>query len=207
MPESRKTIIALALLLFVLTLLAYAPALGGGFIWDDDDYVENNPNLRTAGGLVDIWTKPRTSPQYYPMVFTTFWIEHQLWGLSATGYHVVNVLLHATAAVLLWRVLVALEIPAAWLAACLFAIHPVHAESVAWITERKNVLSGVFYFASALCYLAWASRPSVPAERRKDKRSGETPKPRWGLYVFALVLFIAALLSKTVTCSLPAALC
>jgi tetratricopeptide (TPR) repeat protein len=131
--------------------------------------------------------------------------------LSATGYHVVNVLLHATAAVLLWRVLVRLEVPAAYLAAIIFALHPVHAESVAWVTERKNVLSGVFYFGAALCYVAWtsvawASRPSLSAERHGKKSSGETPKPRWGFYAIALLLFVAALLSKTVTCSLPAAL-
>ena len=188
MPDARKTIVGMSVLLYALTLLAYAPALRGGFIWDDDDYVENNANLTSARGLIDIWLAPRSSPQYYPIVFTTFWVEHQLWGLNATGYHVVNVLLHATAALLLWRVLVALEIPAAFLAACLFAIHPVHAESVAWITERKNVLSGVFYFASALTYLHWTQRG-----RPRD-------------YVIALVLFIAALLSKTVTSSLPAAL-
>jgi len=202
----RKTIIGLSLLLFALTLLAYAPSIRGGFIWDDDDYVENNANLRSAGGLVDIWTAPRTSAQYYPMVFTTFWVEHQLWGLSAPGYHLVNVLLHATAAVLLWRLLLALEIPAAWLAACLFAIHPVQVESVAWITERKNVLSAVFYFASALCYVAWASRPSVTADRQKGKSLDQTPKPSCALYFVSLTLFVAALLSKTVTCSLPAAL-
>src|SRR4051812_380257 len=119
-------------LLFALTLLAFAPALTGGvildgdayltnnthlpspsrppplpggFIWDDDDYVTNNPNLRSLSGLADIWISPRSSPQYYPLVHTSFWIEHQLWGLNPTGYHVVNVLLHATAAVLLWRVL------------------------------------------------------------------------------------------------------
>ena len=206
MLAPRKTIIGLSLLLFALTLLAYAPSIRGGFIWDDDDYVENNANLRSAGGLVDIWTAPRTSAQYYPMVFTTFWVEHQLWGLSAPGYHLVNVLLHATAAVLLWRLLLALEIPAAWLAACLFAIHPVQVESVAWITERKNVLSAVFYFASALCYVAWASRPSVTADRQKGKSSNQTPKPRCALYFVSLTLFVAALLSKTVTCSLPAAL-
>ena len=188
MPDARKTIVGITLLLCALTLLAYAPALRGGFIWDDDDYVENNANLRSARGLLDIWTAPRSSPQYYPMVFTTFWVEHQLWGLNATGYHVVNVLLHATASVLLWRVLVALEIPAPLLAACLFAIHPVHVESVAWITERKNVLSAVFYFASALAYLKWDTHA-----RRRD-------------YLLALLLFVAALLSKTVTCSLPAAL-
>ena len=194
------------MLLYALTLLAYAPAIRGGFIWDDDDYVENNANLRSPRGLIDIWTAPRTSPQYYPMVFTTFWMEYQLWGDSATGYHLINALLHATAAVLLWRLLVALEIPAAYLAAIIFALHPVHAESVAWITERKNVLSAVFYFASALLYVAWASRPSVPAEPQSKKSSGGTRTQRWGLYLLALILFIAALLSKTVTCSLPAAL-
>ena len=188
MPTPRKTTVRLALLLYVLTLMAYAPALRGGFIWDDDDYVENNANLTSARGLIDIWASPRTSPQYYPLVFTTFWVEHQFWDARATGYHVVNVLLHATAALLLWRVLIALEIPAAFLAACLFAIHPVQVESVAWITERKNVLCGVFYFASALAYLHWMQRGD-----RRDR-------------LIALVLFVAALLSKTVACSLPAAL-
>jgi protein O-mannosyl-transferase len=186
--KPRNTIAALALLLYALTLLAYAPAIRGGFIWDDDDYVQNNANLRSPHGLIDIWTAPRTSPQYYPMVFTTFWMEYQLWGDSATGYHLVNVLLHATAAVLLWRVLVALHIPAAYVAAIIFALHPIHAESVAWITERKNVLSAVFYFAAGLAYLRWDQHG-----RPRD-------------YVVALILFIAALLSKTVTCSLPAVL-
>jgi tetratricopeptide (TPR) repeat protein len=172
-------------MLYALTLLAYAPAIRGGFIWDDDDYVENNANLRSMRGLADTWVAPRTSPQYYPMVFTTFWIEHQLWGTNATGYHLVNVLLHATAAVLLWRVFATLEIPGAFLAACLFAVHPVHAESVAWITERKNVLSAVCAFASALFYL-----------RDRSRR----------YYAFAFVLFTLALLSKTVSCALPAAL-
>lgn len=216
MPDPRKTFGRLALLLFALTLLAYAPALRGGFIWDDDDYVTNNPNLRTLDGLRDIWLEPRSSPQYYPMVFTSFWIEHQIWELSPTGYHLVNVLLHVTAAVLLWRVLVALTIPAAYLAAIIFALHPVHAESVAWITERKNVLSAVFYFGAALAYVTWAdlrsaSRPSAPAKRQPKKSAGETPtagppKSRWDLYAVALLLFVAALMSKTVTCSLPAAL-
>src|SRR2546423_729346 len=135
-----------------------AAALRGGFIWDDDDYVTNNPNLRSLSGLSDIWLSPRASPQYYPLVHTSFWIEQHLWGLHAPGYHIVNVLLHATAAILLWRVVVLLELPGAFLAACLFAVHPINVESVAWITERKNVLSAVFYFASALGYLRWEQR-------------------------------------------------
>src|SRR2546423_5915961 len=147
-----------ALLLIALTLLAYLPVLRGGFIWEDDDYVTNNANLRSLSGLRDVWLSPRASPQYYPLVHTSFWIEQHLWGLHAPGYHIVNVLLHATAAILLWRVLVLLELPGAFLAACLFAVHPINVESVAWITERKNVLSAVFYFASALGYLRWEQR-------------------------------------------------
>ena len=181
MAESRKTIVRGALLLYVLALIAYAPAIRGGFIWDDDDYVENNANLRSPRGLLDIWIAPRTSPQYYPMVFTSFWIERQLWGENATGYHLANVLLHATAALMLWRLLVKLELPAAFVAACLFAVHPVHAESVAWITERKNVLSAVFALGAALCYVAWASRPSTCGgqfsfnRKSEEKERGDEP--------------------------------
>ena len=172
-----------AALILVLTLLAYLPVLGGGYIWDDDDYVTTNAALRTPAGLVDIWLHPHATPQYYPLVFTSFWIEHAIWGLHPAGYHVVNVLLHAIAAILLWRVLLMLDLPppAALIAACVFAVHPVNVESVAWITERKNVLSAVFYFASAWMFL------------------------RGKLWV-ALALFACALVSKSVTCSLPAAL-
>jgi tetratricopeptide (TPR) repeat protein len=175
-------------ILLALTLLAFAPALHAGFIWDDDDYVLNNPNLRDASGLVATWGQLRASPQYYPMVFTSFWVEYHLWGTRPAGYHFVNILLHAAAAILLWRVLETLEIPGAFLAAALFAVHPIAVESVAWITERKNVLSAMFYFAAALAYLRWDA-----------KRTAAT-------YLLVLGLFVAALLSKTVTCSLPAAL-
>ena len=184
------------LVLFLLTLLAYLPALRGGFVWDDNDYVTENRTLRSVEGLKQIWFKPGAVPQYYPLVHTTFWFEYHLWELNPFGYHIVNVLLHGLGAILLWRVLVRLELQAAWLAAALFAVHPVCVESVAWITERKNVLSGVFYFAAALLYLRFLAG-------RERRLMGER---HWVWYVLALVCFIAALLSKTVTCSLPAAL-
>ncbi len=183
-------------LIILLVFLAYLPALRGGFIWDDDYYVTQNPTLHDLGGLQRIWFKVGAVPQYYPMVHTTFWLEYHLWGLNPVGYHLINVLLHATAAILLWQVLLRLRIRGAWLAAVLFALHPVCVESVAWITERKNVLSAVFYFAAALAYLrfaAWAE-------------PGGPNRLRWYWYLGALVLFMAALSSKTVTCSLPAAL-
>ena len=184
-----------------MTLVAYAPAIRAGFVWDDDAYVTANRTLRTLDGLRRIWFEPGAVSQYYPLVFTGYWLEYRLWGLQPMGYHVVNVLLHALGAVLLWRVLLRLDVPGAWLAAALFALHPVHVESVAWVTERKNVLSGVFYLGTALAYLRFAadSLPQAMGATRSTHR-------RWRWYGLALVLFVGALLSKTVTCSLPAAL-
>jgi len=182
--------------LVAMLLLAYQPALRAGFIWDDDAYVTDNPTLRSAAGLRQIWLEPGATPQYYPLVFTTFWIEHRLWGLNPAGYHLLNILLHAANAVLLRALLRRLQVPGATGAVLLFALHPVHVESVAWITERKNVLSGTFYLASLLVYLRFA---------RLGDRLPATPRV-WLWYTLALVLFAAALFSKTVTCTLPGAI-
>jgi Flp pilus assembly protein TadD len=186
-----------ALLLMLMTILAYQPVWHAGFIWDDDVYVTGNPMLHSIRGLAQIWCDPTATAQYYPLVHTSFWMEYHLWGLNPLGYHVVNVLLHILAAILLWRVLVRLQAPGAWLAAGIFALHPVAAESVAWVTERKNVLSTVFYFAAALAYWRW-NNPLA--------EGGTTGRNIWRWYFFAFVMFLFALLSKTVTCSLPAAL-
>ncbi len=184
------------LLLVAAVLLAYLPVWHAGFIWDDDVHVTQNATLNDLAGLWRIWFQVGAVPQYYPLVHTTFWVEHHLWGLHPLGYHLDNVLLHAAGALLLGCVLGRLQVPGSWLAAAIFALHPVQAESVAWVTERKNVLSGVFYFAAALAWLAFDPPGRVEGLRRR----------RWGYYWVALVLFAAALLSKTVTCSLPAAL-
>jgi tetratricopeptide (TPR) repeat protein len=177
--------------LMVMVLLAYAPAYHAGFIWDDPDHILGNQTLRSLHGLWEMWTVPTSLPQWYPLVHTTFWLEYHLWGVSPAGYHIVNILLQAASAVLLWRLLVTLAVPGAWLAAALFAVHPIHVESVAWITERKNTLSALLYFAAAIAYLRPGAR-------------NETSRWRW--YVASLLLFTAALFSKTVVCSLPAAL-
>lgn len=184
------------LLLMAVVVIAYVPAIRGGYVWDDDSYVTGNAHLRTVDGLGKIWFQPNASPQYYPLVFTSFWIEFHLWELHPLGYHLINVFLHGFSAVLLWLVLRRLSVPGAWLAACLFALHPVHVESVAWITERKNVLSGVCYLSALLMYLRASALDGQPTRN----------STWWRRYIVCLLLFMAALLSKSVTCSLPAVL-
>ena len=179
--------IGLAALLFGLLLFVYLPALQGGFLWDDDAHI-TRPTLQSFSGLWSIWFKPGATQQYYPLLHTAFWVEHGLWGVAVVGYHLINLLLHAGAAFLLVAVLRKLAVPGAWLAAFVFALHPVQVETVAWISEQKNTLSTVFYLASALIYLRF--------DQSRQKRH----------YLIALALFLMALASKTVTATLPAAL-
>jgi len=185
--EERSFTWWLGALIFSLTLLAYLPALSGGFIWDDAGHV-TRPELQSLQGLGRIWCEVGATQQYYPVLHTAFWVEHLLWGDAAAGYHILNLLLHATAACLLGIVLRRLAVPGAWLAALLFALHPVCVESVAWIAEQKNTLSTVLYFCAALAYL-----------RFDEDRRGRG-------YALATGLFLLALLTKTVTATLPAAL-
>lgn len=179
----------------LLVVAAYQPVVRAGFIWDDDDYVTKNTTLRDTAGLMRTWTDRHANPQYYPLVHTTFWIEYHLWGLRPLGYHLVNVGLHTVNALLLWALLHRLSVPGAWWAAALFAVHPVMVESVAWITERKNVLSTFFYLVSFLALLR-----SWPPEEERPSLAG-----RWLFYGLAVTAFALALFSKTVACSLPAA--
>jgi tetratricopeptide (TPR) repeat protein len=205
---------------FVATLIAYWPMLHGSFIWDDDAHV-TKPVLRSLHGLWRIWFEVGATQQYYPVLHSAFWLEHRLWGDATLGYHLTNVFLHATAACLFGLILRRFwkRDDAAWLAAFLFALHPVGVESVAWISEQKNTLSVVFYLASAMTHLRWRetlvvkqvglggrARPLAPSALgvSPNERSGATAQPY--LYFVALGLFVLALLSKSVTATLPAAL-
>jgi tetratricopeptide (TPR) repeat protein len=182
-----------ALAIFGATIAAYFPSMRGSLLWDDDAHI-TPPRLQTLGGLWRIWSHLGTTQQYYPVLHSAFWVEHAAWGDSVLGYHLVNVALHATSACLFAMVLTRIwpQGPGwpwvAWLAAAVFALHPVCVESVAWISEQKNTLSLAFYLLSALAYL------------RFDRERG------WGRYLLALFLFLLALLSKSVTATLPAAI-
>ena len=150
---SRARIWLFAMGLVLATIFAYRPVWKGGFVWDDEFYVTKNRLLTAPDGLRRIWFSLESPSQYFPLTYTSFRIERSLWGLKPIGYHWVNILLHTANALLLWRLLTVLRVPGAWLAAGIFALHPVQVESVAWITEWKNVLMAFFFL---LTLLAWA---------------------------------------------------
>ena len=180
-------------LIILPVILLYLPTSHAGFIWDDDQEITANVSLRVVPGhsawqgLWEIWSGLK-SADYFPLKTTMLWIEYQFMGPDAGWYHTVNYILHAIDSVLDWIVLRRLAGPGAWIAGFLFAIHPVHVESVAWIAERKNTLSLLFYL---LALLAWFNYEDK--QRMRD-------------YMFALILFVAGLLCKTHLVVLPVVL-
>jgi len=174
-------------LIVAATLAAYWPAVHGSMLWDDSGHV-TRPTLQSLDGLRKIWFEPGETQQYYPLLHSAFWLEHRMWGDSVAGYHLVNILLHATSACVLVFIVRTLFHTGSLLAGILFALHPICVEAVAWISEQKSTLSGLFYLLSFLIYLIF------DRDRRKVQ------------YLLALGLFILALLSKTVTATLPVAL-
>ena len=174
------------LILAAVTILAYQPAWHGGLLWDDDNCT-TPPELRSLDGLRRIWFQPRATAQYYPLLYTSYWVQQRLLGDSPSGYHLVNLLLHIGCVVLVLKILRFLRVPGAELAAVIFALHPVNVETVAWIAERKNTLSGIFALAATFSYLKFDENRSRPS------------------YALAIGLFLLGLLSKTAIVTLPLA--
>ena len=164
--------------------------MSGGFVWDDSVFV-NEPVIRDWSGIGQIWFSPgdiRSEGHYWPVVYSSFWLEHKLWGLDPAGFHIVNILLHLANCLLVWRLLSRLSVPGAWLAAAVFAVHPLRVESVAWVIERKDLLSGLFCLLTAL---VWIRADGKPAKLQHCLATG---------------LFAAAMLSKSIAVTLPASL-
>ncbi len=177
-----------ALGLIAVTVLAYLPVLWAGYINDDQASVLGNDLLRSIEGLRTIWVTGLPYEHYWPVTYTVFWIERALWDVNPIGYHAVNLALHVTNVLMLRAVLSRMNVPGAVIAAALFALHPVHVESVAWITELKDVLSAAFYLGAFWTYLSYEDRPRLSA------------------YVATASLFIAGMLSKSIVVSFPVAL-
>ena len=184
------------LLLVASLFLVYQPVWNAGFLSDDARNITDNPCVLLPSGLVHLWSSRLAD--YFPLTLTAFWLEHALWGLAPLPYHLVNLLLHVACALLLWRVLLELRIPGAWLGAALWALHPVQVESVAWITEQKNTQSCLFYLLSILCFLRWLDHSKPPLNFFS--------KPLSWPYLLSLLFALLAILSKSSTVMLPAVL-
>ncbi len=178
--DNKKTIIFEVAAITLITFFVYFPSLTNGFIWDDDDYIINNFSIQKTEGLKEIWFSYKT-PQYYPVVFSSFWLEYQLWGQNPTGYRVVNLVFHIFNALLIYLILFKLYKPIALPAALIFALHPVQVETVAWITERKNIFGAFFYLLATFFYIRF-----YESQQKKD-------------YGLSLLSFTFALLSKSIT--------
>ena len=183
-----------ALILILAVILAYLPVWKAGFIWDDDTIVTLNPVVVGPLGLKEIWTT--AASRFYPLVLSTFWLEHALWGLTPLPYHLVTVSFHAASAVVLWRVLRNLEVRGSWLGAALWALHPVAVESVAWVSEMKNTESCLFYLLTILFFVKGLKSGSL------GNRSGGN----WN-YSIALLCSALAMVSKSSTLLMPLVLC
>ena len=180
-------------LIIFLVLLAYLPAMHGGFIWDDDSHLTANPCIVGPLGFKAIWTS--SAATYYPLVLTSFWVQHAIWGLNPLPYHLVNIAMHAACAVLVWLVLRCLKVPGAWFGAALWGLHPVQTESVAWIAELKNTQSCLFYLLAIRFFLKWRAAATIAGRKGTD----------WD-YALALLCAVLAILSKASTVMLPVVL-
>src|SRR5437868_7892653 len=192
----QHTVLIVAIIIAVA--MVYLPVLRGDFVWDDFLLITGNPLLQNVSGLLEIWSGGRTA-DYFPVTNTVFWIEHHLFGVNATGYHAVNILLQIANALLVWRLLKRLNIPGAWLAGLIFGIHPIHVASVAWISELKNLLAMFFALLSVLYFLNFRGRDGPPGRPSDSARPAVAPYR----YTASLVFFALALLSKTQVVFLP----
>ena len=183
MNITAKASLMRACTLFLLTLVVYLPAIPGAFLWDDNIHLTDNLLTRESGLFRSWFTTEQCN--YWPLTWTVLWVGWQFWGSDPLGYHVINILLHAAISLLLWCILRRLRVPGAWLAAVIFVVHPVNVQTVAWITQIKNLLAMFFYLLAILGYLRFEHKKLT----------------RW--YFCSLLAFLMAGLSKTSVVMLP----
>lgn len=176
-------------LIAAVTWWVYAPASRGGWVWDDSVEIALNPDLRTAGGLLNIWSGGPNNPDFFPLKSTVEWAEWHLWGDQPVGYHLVTLCLHLACAFLLWSLLSRFRVRLAWLGGLLFAIHPLAVESVAWNSELKNTLSLALLLPAMAAFVDWDDGAAGPV-----------------CYWRSVALFALALLAKSSIVMFPCCL-
>ncbi len=200
-------------LIVIVAAVIYLPSINGGFILDDGRLVTENDLVRASDGMHRFWCTTEAT-DYWPATNTTFWIEWRLWGISPTGYHVSNLILHIIESLLIWVILRKMSIPGAFLAALIFTVHPVNVESVAWIAQRKNMMAMLFFLLSILWFLK-ADMPTAIAGMAPARSHGGPWEPEsfssftlhpssflyW--YWLSLAAFLLAMLSKGSAAVLP----
>ena len=192
-PATRPRVVLVgAGMILLAACLPYLPVMHGGWQWDDDTSITANASVLGAYSFSDVWIA-RHSPDYFPLTTTMLWLEWHAFGNATTGYHVVSMLLHAAASILLWRLLAVMRIPGAWLAGLLFAVHPLCVESVAWISELKNTLTQPLFLLAAIHWV----RADEQAETDQAFTAGAT---QWAL---ALFCFLMAMFAKTSVVMFP----
>jgi protein O-mannosyl-transferase len=193
--------------------LVYFPSLSGGFVLDDDLYLTRNNIVKASDGLCRFWCTLEAE-DYWPMTYTSFWIDWRLWGMDPTGYHLLNLVLHVVASLLIWLVLRRLSIPGAFWTALIFALHPVNVESVAWISQRKENLAMLFFLLSILWYLKYYMRSRIPLAAKLSLSTAHRPLPTFSSFILhpssfylwywlSLAAFVLAMLGKGSVAVLP----
>jgi protein O-mannosyl-transferase len=213
---SRLSVPAGIILIIIVASIVYLPSINGGFILDDDIYLTNNQNIKASDGLYRFWCTAETV-DYYPISNTVLWIEWRLWGMNSTGYHVTSLILHIVEVLLIWGILRKLSISGAFLAAMIFAVHPVNVESVAWIAQCKEMLAFLFFLLSILWYLKSLMRARVPLAAKQTLPTAHRPLPTSLSYILhtssfshwywlSLTAFVLAMLCKGSVATLPVVL-
>jgi protein O-mannosyl-transferase len=197
------------LLIAAAALLVYSPALSGGFVLDDNRLLTDNDLIRVPDGLYRFWCSALAT-DYWPATNSSLWIEWRLWGMRPTGYHLTNLVLHIIESLLIWLVLRKLSVPGAFLAAMIFAVHPVNVESVAWIAQRKNTMAMLFFLLSILWYLKYLEHARQQtfgrcplAAKQWDAHNPPSTAQCFPWYWLSLAAFVLAMLSKGSVAVLP----
>jgi Tfp pilus assembly protein PilF len=181
--------------LALLAAVTFLPTLRGQPTWLDDVSFTDNPFVQAPDGVGRVWTSADPAGRYQPMTLTSFWLEYRLVQDNPVAAHFVNVLLHVGVVLLLWTLLRKLNVPGAWFAAALFAVHPVHAQAVAWISGRAVVLASLFYLSSLLVYLRFLG----VTQAAEVKTLFTLPPEPERLWLLAFVLFLCAMACSAAT--------